>query len=187
MTKVHRLGPVLKRAMTALMRAISLPCLHRLHLSTRRERLFLLSKFFYNFRELDYFLSLLSFRRQFIFLAKEGFSRSTQLREPIIDHLFVTVNISDPNLLILIDTLLRDSLVEVLLLGAQVAQVDVDLGQSSGLLVHFLVGGFTLAEDAEGAIVPIARQRIVVGLSATITIDRGVVHIFSRRTVINLV
>ena len=132
-----------------------------------------------DFRELDNLVGLLSLWRQFILFTKECFSGSAQLWEPIIDHLFVSVYVGNPDLLVLIDSLLGHSLVEVLLLGAQVAEVDVDLGESCALLVHFLIGSDTLAEDAEVAVVPVARQRrVVVCLSAcSLTVDRVVGHV----------
>ena len=67
----------------------------------------------------------------------------------------------------------------MLLLGAQVAEVDVDLGESGAFLVHFLIGSDALAEDAEVAIVPVARQRRVVICcgALTLTVDRVVSHL----------
>ena len=149
--------------------------LHRLHLCASRERLLLLGQFLNDFRELDNFFCLLCLFWKPCLLTQECFSRSTQLREPIIDHLFVAVNIGDPDFLILVDALLRDPLVKVLLLGAQVTKIDVDLGEGRALLVHLLVGCFALAEDSEGSVVPVARQRRHVG-AARLAIDRAVVH-----------
>ena len=132
-----------------------------------------------DFRELDNLVSLLCLGRQFILLTKESLSCSAQLWEPIIDHLFVTVYVGNPDLLVLINSLLGHSLVEVLLLGAQVAEVDVDLGESGAFLVHFLIGSDALAEDAEVAIVPVARQRRVVVCcgALSLTVDRVVGHL----------
>ena len=177
MADIERPGAILQGIMASFTRAIDRLALNRLHLRSGWERLLLLSELLNDLRELDNLVGLLCLGRQFILLTEEGLSGSAQLWKPIIDHLFVAVDVGNPDLLVLVDSLLRHSLVEVLLLGAQVAEVDVDLGESGAFLVHFLIGGLALAEDAEVAIVPVARQRrVVVCGAAALTVDRVVGH-----------
>lgn len=106
-------------------------------------------------------MNLLLFRRQVLLLTQEGLTGRIELGKPLRDHLlFATFQVCNPDFLKLIYSLLRHSLVEVLLLRAQMAtQATIDRSQHSAVLVHLLVRGGSLAENSVLAVVAVAYIR----------------------------
>ena len=98
--------------------------------------------------------------------AQEGFTCCRQLWESVIDHLLVTVNVVNTDLLELINAFLRNSLVEVFLLRSQIAKVCVDLGESSALSIDLLIRGLAFTVDAEASVHAIA-DSLTNALAAT--------------------
>ena len=91
--------------------------------------------------------------------AQEGLTGSIKLWESIVDQLFATFHVSDPYFFELIHAFLWYALVEVLLLGAQMAaQVLIHSGKHCALFVHLLIRGLTLDEDSIQSIVPVAHS-----------------------------
>ena len=92
-------------------------------MGTSRERFLLLCELLYNLAEVDNFVSLDAFRRQLVLRAQERLTSSAELWEAVIHHLLRPINVDSPDLMELIDPLLRNSFIEVPLLISQVAQI----------------------------------------------------------------
>ena len=134
-------------ALTAVWRLLGLH-----HLGTSRERFLLLRQFLHHFAKVDNLVGLDTFRGQLVLRAQESFPSCTELWEAVIHHLLRPINVDGPHLVELIDSLLRDSFIEVPLLTSQVAQVVVHFGQRCRLLVDLLIGGLAFGEYTEAEI-----------------------------------
>jgi len=89
-----------------------------LKLRPSRERFLFLCKLFNYLREVDNLISLDFLRWQLMLLSKECLSGLAQLRESIVHHLLLAIDVGVADLVELIDTFLGNSLVVMLLLAA---------------------------------------------------------------------